>query len=82
MYWSTSFNYIYLLVFVQVILITGTYNNERQGVRFMTNGLKVYYTPQMSFVDQASMPLFFTFWPMFRSIVLREHVDIIHGHQV
>ena len=65
----------------KVVLITGTYDNQRQGIRYMTNGLKVYYCPQMSVVDQATLPLFFTFWPIFRSIVLRENVEIIHGHQ-
>ncbi len=47
----------------------------------MTNGLKVFYCPQVSVVDQATPALFFTFWPIFRSIVLREGVEIIHGHQ-
>eukprot|EP00455_Lapot_gusevi_P041136 TRINITY_DN4740_c0_g2_i1.p1 TRINITY_DN4740_c0_g2~~TRINITY_DN4740_c0_g2_i1.p1 ORF type:complete len:510 (+),score=77.02 TRINITY_DN4740_c0_g2_i1:68-1597(+) len=65
----------------KVILITGTYAGQRQGVRYMTNGLKVYYCPQMSIHDQASLPTLFTFWPLFRSIVIREKVDIIHGHQ-
>ena len=69
----------------KVILITGTYkidnNNQRQGIRYRTNGLKIYYCSQMSIVDQASLPFFFTFWPIFRNIVIREKVDIIHGHQ-
>jgi len=44
--------------------------------------MQVYYCPQMSFKDQASPPLLFTFFPLFRNILLRERVDIVHGHQV
>lgn len=65
----------------KVILITGVYENQRVGVRYMTNGLKVYYCPVFPLIAQASPPLFFSFFPLFRDIVLREKVQIIHGHQ-
>ena len=39
----------------QVIVITHTYG-DRQGVRYMTNGLKVYYLPQQPFYNQSSFP--------------------------
>jgi len=70
----------------KVIVITGTYAGresatERQGVRYVTNGLKVYYCPQMSLYNQASMPTLYTFFPLFRNIILRERIDIVHGHQ-
>jgi hypothetical protein len=71
----------------KVIVITGTYSSnkchtERQGIRWMTNGLKVYYCPQMYIKDQASLPTFFSFFPLLRNILLREQIDIVHGHQV
>lgn len=50
--------------------MTGTYGskNQRQGVRYMTNGLKVYYCPQMSIHDQASLPTLYGFFPLFRQV--------------
>jgi len=70
----------------KVVFITGTYStkngfNERQGVRYVTNGLKVYYCPQLSIANQASLPTLYTFFPIFRQIMLREEIDIVHGHQ-
>lgn len=67
----------------KVIVITGTYGSkrERQGIRYLTNGLKVYYCPQMSVHNQASLPTLLTFFPLFRQIVLRERIEIVHGHQ-
>jgi hypothetical protein len=55
---------------LQVIVVTGTYGskNQRQGVRYMTNGLKVYYCPQMSIHDQASLPTLYGFFPLFRQV--------------
>lgn len=68
----------------KVIIITGTYGdgaNKRQGVRYLTNGLKVYYCPQMSISSQASLPTLYLFFPLFRQIVIREGIQIVHGHQ-
>jgi phosphatidylinositol N-acetylglucosaminyltransferase subunit A len=67
----------------KVIVITGTYgdHNQRQGIRYLTNGLKVYYCPQMSIYNQASLPTLYSFFPLFRQIAIREGVDIVHGHQ-
>lgn len=53
----------------------------RQGVRYMPNGLKVYYLPQISIHSQATLPTMFSLFPIFRSIVLRERIQIVHGHQ-
>ncbi|EFA80496.1 GlcNAc transferase [Heterostelium album PN500] len=64
----------------KVIIITHNYGN-RFGVRYVTNGLKVYYIPQAPFYNQSSFPtLYFTF-PLFRQILLRERIDIVHCHQ-
>lgn len=68
----------------KVIVITGTYNtgkDKRQGIRWMTNGLKVYYVPIMSIASQASLPTLFTFFPLFRQIIIRESIQLIHCHQ-
>lgn len=53
----------------------------RQGVRYLPNGLKVYYLPQLSIHSQASLPTMFTLFPLFRSIAIREGIQIVHGHQ-
>lgn len=64
-----------------MIVITHAYD-DRVGVRYMTNGLKVYYAPMVPFVDQASFPTLLGFLPLLRDILLRERIDIVHGHQV
>ena len=48
----------------------------------MTNGLKVYYVPMTPFVQDTCFPTFSVFFPLFRYILVREEVDIVHGHQV
>jgi phosphatidylinositol glycan class A protein len=67
----------------KVIIVTGSYGdkNQRQGLRYLTSGLKVYYLPQIALHNQVSAPTLFTLFPLFRTIVLREEIDIIHGHQ-
>lgn len=68
----------------KVIIVTGTYGSEpgqRQGIRYLTSGLKVYYCPQMAVTNQVSLPTLYLFFPLFRQILVREQVDIVHGHQ-
>lgn len=59
-------------VCAQVIVVTGTYgkDNARQGVRYMSNGLKVYYCPMISFHNQATVPTLLDFFPLFRQVWL------------
>lgn len=64
----------------KVIVITNTYG-RRRGIRYMTNGLKVYYAPMTPFFDQDSLPTMFSFFPLFRKILARERITIVHGHQ-
>ncbi|CAG8654461.1 12658_t:CDS:10 [Cetraspora pellucida] len=64
----------------KVIIITHSYGN-RTGVRYLTNGLKVYYVPHMVIYSEATLPTIYGFFPIFRNIVLRERIDIVHGHQ-
>jgi len=65
----------------KVVMITHSYGN-RKGVRYLSNGLKVYYLPFFVFYNGCSLPTMFSFFPLFRWIVLREQIDIVHGHQV
>jgi len=67
----------------KVIIITRAYG-DRNGIRYVTNGLKVYYTP---FVGVA-LPPGTTTLPsgvgaamLMRDIFIREQIDIVHGHQ-
>ena len=64
----------------QVIIITHSYGN-RTGVRYLTNGLKVYYVPIMVVYSEATLPTIYGFFPIFRNIVIREEINIVHGHQ-
>ena len=86
--WSLSQNLLRLGH--KVIVVTHSYNN-RVGVRYMTNGLKVYYMP-LPFIedffpflknstDQLSMPSFQAWLPLFRNILIRENISIVHAHQ-
>ncbi|CAM0137377.1 unnamed protein product [Umbelopsis sp. WA50703] len=63
----------------KVIIITHAYGN-RTGVRYLTNGLKVYYVPTMVIYSSATFPTIYGFFPIFRNIVIRESIDIVHGH--
>lgn len=44
----------------------------------MTNGLKVYYLPLTVFHDQVILPTFYSFLPLFRNILIREQITIVH----
>lgn len=65
----------------QAIVITLAHG-DRVGIRYLDNGVKVYYAPLVPFVQGVAFPAFVDFMPLFRSIVLREGVTIVHGHQV
>lgn len=70
----------------KVVVVTHDYSNPsdgtiRQGVRYMTNGLKVYYLPLATFYDQVALPTFCSFFQLFRNILIREKITIVHGHQ-
>ena len=64
----------------KVIVVTHAYG-DRQGVRYMTNGLKVYYLPLTVVHDQVTLPTLCAFLPLFRNILIREGITIVHGHQ-
>lgn len=67
------------LNFIQVVVITHLYG-DRQGIRYMTNGLKVYYLPIKVCYNQCIVPTMVCNVPLLRNILIREQIDIVHGH--
>jgi len=63
----------------KVVVITHSYGT-RVGVRYMTNGLKVYYLPIMVFFDQVTLPTLVASLPLIRHIFIRESIEIVHAH--
>ncbi|KAJ3163933.1 hypothetical protein HDU88_006102 [Geranomyces variabilis] len=63
----------------KVVIITHNYG-RRVGIRYLTSGVKVYHLPHWLVVDQVSLPTLYSFFPLFRYIVLREQIDVVHGH--
>ncbi|KAG5685051.1 hypothetical protein PVAND_014253 [Polypedilum vanderplanki] len=63
----------------KVIIITHSYGN-RKGIRYMTNGLKVYYLPIKVFYNQCILPTMICNIKILREIFIREQIQIIHGH--
>lgn len=52
----------------------------RKGIRYMTNGLKVYYIPIQIFYNQSVLPTMIGNIPLIRYILIRERIQIVHGH--
>ena len=71
-----------LLIFltIQVVVVTHAYGN-RSGVRYMTGGLKVYYVPWRPFFNQSTFPTLYGLLPIIRTILIRERITVVHGHQ-
>lgn len=65
---------------MQVVVMTHAYGN-RSGVRYMTGGLKVYYVPWKPFLMQNTLPTFYGTLPIIRTILIREKISLVHGHQ-
>lgn len=63
----------------KVVILTHSYG-DRIGVRYMTNGLKVYYIPVKVFYNQCVLPTMICSLPLIRYIFLREEIEIVHGH--
>lgn len=62
-----------------VVVITHAYK-DRVGIRYLTNGLKVYHVPFFVLHRETSFPSIFSTFPIVRNILLREQVDIVHSH--
>lgn len=63
----------------KVFILTHSYG-DRIGIRYMTNGVKVYYIPLRVFYNQCILPTMVCSVPLIRYIFIREAVQIIHGH--
>lgn len=63
----------------KVVILTHSYE-DRVGVRYMTNFLKVYYLPIRVFYNQCILPTMIANIPLIRYIFIREQIEIIHGH--
>lgn len=63
----------------KVIVITHSYG-KRTGVRYMANGLKVYYIPLCVIYNHCTLPTLFTTLPIIRYILIREKINIVHSH--
>ncbi|KAK9237937.1 hypothetical protein V1525DRAFT_129556 [Lipomyces kononenkoae] len=62
-----------------VIIITHAHGS-RVGVRYLTHGLKVYYVPFYVLYRESTFPSVFSFFPVLRNILIREEIEIVHGH--
>ncbi|KAK7413070.1 Phosphatidylinositol N-acetylglucosaminyltransferase GPI3 subunit [Neonectria punicea] len=63
----------------KVIIITHAYD-DRKGIRYLTNGLKVYHVPFLVIYRSATFPTVLSCFPILRNIFIRERVEIVHGH--
>ncbi|XP_052761075.1 phosphatidylinositol N-acetylglucosaminyltransferase subunit A-like [Mya arenaria] len=63
----------------KVIVVTHYYGSRR-GVRYLKNGLKVYYLPFPTMYNQCILPTILTTLPLLRNIFIREQISIVHGH--
>uniref|UniRef100_A0A1B6JHI6 phosphatidylinositol N-acetylglucosaminyltransferase n=1 Tax=Homalodisca liturata TaxID=320908 RepID=A0A1B6JHI6_9HEMI len=63
----------------KVVVLTHAYGN-RVGIRYMTNGLKVYYLPIKTFYNQCVLPTMICSLPLIRYVFIREEITHVHGH--
>ena len=65
----------------KVVVVTHFRPPDRHGVKYMSNGLKVYYLPFPPMYDQCTLPTLWSMMPLVREVFIREQVQIVHGHQ-
>ncbi|KAM5532151.1 hypothetical protein V8D89_014176 [Ganoderma adspersum] len=64
----------------KVIVITHSHPPDRVGIRWLLPALKVYYIPFPTIASSATLPNYFCFLPYFRTIILRENIQLVHSH--
>jgi phosphatidylinositol N-acetylglucosaminyltransferase subunit A len=67
----------------KVIIVTRAYG-DRVGIRYYTNGLKVYYLPMLAAKlppGSVTLPTWLGAFPLLRTIFVRERITVVHGHQ-
>lgn len=62
-----------------VVIVTHNYG-PRNGVRTLTNGLKVYYCPFLVVHRSSVHATAYLAFPILRNIFIREQIDIVHAH--
>ncbi|XP_073524168.1 phosphatidylinositol N-acetylglucosaminyltransferase subunit A [Phyllobates terribilis] len=63
----------------KVIIVTHAYG-DRKGIRYLTNGLKVYYLPLKVMYNQSTATTLLHSLPLLRYIFVREKVSVVHSH--
>ncbi|KAJ9529366.1 hypothetical protein QJQ45_013801 [Haematococcus lacustris] len=64
----------------KVVVLTHAYD-DCAGVRYLTNGLKVYYLHRKPVYLQTTLPTFVGAMRMLRLVLLRERITLVHAHQ-
>ena len=64
----------------KVVVMCNMYNQERVGIRYVSNGMKVYHLPLIPFTSQNSFFNLCMVMRIIRKIIIRENIDIVHGH--
>lgn len=57
------------------------HRKNRQGIKIMGNGIKVYFNPMITLYDDSTIPILYGALKIIREICYLEKVDIIHCHQ-
>lgn len=63
----------------KVVIITHAYGG-RKGVRYLTNGLKVYYLPLQVMYSQSTTTTVYHTLPLMRCVFVRERITVVHAH--
>lgn len=63
----------------KVVIATHAYG-KRKGVRYLTNGLKVYYLPLQVMYNQSTATTCFHSLPLLRCVFVREGITVVHAH--
>ena len=63
----------------KVVVATHAYGN-RTGIRYLTNGLKVYYLPLLVMYNQSTITSCLHSLPLLRCVFVRERISVVHAH--
>ncbi len=63
------------------VTILTHHKKDRQGIKIMGNGIKVYFNPLITLYDDTTMPIMYGALKIIREICYIEKVDILHCHQ-
>ena len=63
------------------VSVLAHHHKDRQGVRIMGNGIKVYFNQLISLHDDTSYPILYGCHKVLREIVIKDKIDIVHFHQ-